>query len=238
MENEFENKKEEKKIEHDVLTAIASGRVKMRPRWKFILEATLLGVGAILVFLILLYLVSFILFILHENGAWFVPDFGAPGWFALFRRLPWILIGFAALFIAILEVLVRRYSFAYQRPLLATVLWMVGIVLVGGAVISATRFHNILFAFARHNTLPVIGGMYRQFGMPGFDDIHRGEILTMASGTFVIQFDDGDTSTVLVMPDTRLPLGEAFQIGNTVVVFGPENFNRVIPAFGIQQIGN
>ncbi len=217
---EPENKKEEQKMERNVLAAISSGRIKMRPRWQFILQAALLGVGAVIILLTLLYLVSFILFALHESGAWFVPNFGLPGWWALFRRLPWVLIGFVIVFVVVLEVLVRRYAFAYQRPLLASALWIVGIVFVGGLVISATRFHREIFDFSRRSGLPVIGGIYQRFGVPRFDDIHRGEIVQMATGTFVIQDDDGDTSTIIIMPATRLPLGNGFEVGDMVVVLG------------------
>jgi hypothetical protein len=234
---EPENKKEEQKIERNVLAEISSGKIRMRPRWQFILQAVLLGVGAVIVLLALLYLVSFILFALHESGAWFVPNFGPPGWWALFRRLPWVLIGFVAVFVIVLEVLVRHYAFAYQRPLLASALWILGIVLVGGLIISATRLHREIFDFARRNGLPVVGGMYQQFGVPRFDDIHRGKIVQMATDTFVIQDDDGDTSTVLIVPATRLPLGDGFEVGDMVVVFGPQDANRIIPAFGIQQVG-
>jgi len=233
----MQNETEENKIEKNVLTAIESGEIKMRPRWQFILQTTLLVTGAIIVLFALLYLVSFIIFILHETGVWFVPNFGLSGWFALFRRLPWALIGLAIIFIVVLELLVRRYAFAYHRPLLASALAMVGIVLVGGAFISATRFHNQLFEFARHNGLPVIGGIYRGFGMPGFDDIHRGLIIQAPTGTFIIQEDDGDTSTVIITPGTRLPFGAGFQVGDTIVVFGPEGPGALIPAFGIEKVG-
>lgn len=235
MDNE-PNKTEEKIVEDKVLADIESGKLKMRPRWQFILQTTLLAIGAILILFAVLYLVSFIFFILHENGAWFVPAFGLPGWFALFRRLPWALIGLAVVFIAILEFLVRRYSFAYHRPLLASALTIIGIVLVGGALISATRFHNDLFAAARHNGLPIVGGMYRGYGMPRFNDIHPGEVIETATGTFVLQDDDGDTSTVIITPQTMLPEGDGFEASETVIVFGPAGPDRIIQAFGIQRI--
>jgi hypothetical protein len=238
MENELEHKNnnEEQKMERDVMQEITSGKVKMRPRWQFVLTATLLGVGAVIVLLTLLYLVSFILFELHESGAWFVPNFGVPGWFAFFHRLPWVLIGFVALFVLVLEVLVRRYAFAYQRPLLASALWIMGIVLTGGAVISATHFQNQLFNVARRSGLPLIGGMYSRFGVPRFDDIRRGQILLISSDTLLIQDDDGDTSTIVITPGTRLPLGDGFSVGDTVVVFGPPGINGIVPAFGIQRV--
>jgi hypothetical protein len=232
------NKKEEKKIEDNVLAAIHSGQIKMRPRWQFILKAALIATGVVIVLLALIYLVSFILFALHESGAWFVPVFGFSGWIAFFQRLPWVLIGFVVLFIILLQVLVSRYAFSYHRPLLASALCIVGIVLVGGVAISLTRFHNQLFDSARHNGLPVFGAMYRGFGMPRFDDIHRGEINEIMANGFVFQDDDGDTSTVVITPTTRLPLGDGFMASDTVIVFGREDLGGMIRAVGIEKIGN
>jgi len=63
-------------IKADVLKAIKDGQVKMRPKWQFITKAALLIVGVVLVALTILYLVSFIVFVLRQTGLLFVPGFG------------------------------------------------------------------------------------------------------------------------------------------------------------------
>ena len=232
----MEGEPEKKNIEQNVLAAIRSGEVKMRPRWRFILNAALVAVGVTILFLALLFLVSFIFFMLRHTGVGLIPAFGF-GWIMFFRRLPWVLIGLVVVFIVVLEVLVRRYAFAYKRPLVASVLSILGVVLIGGVILAATNLHRQLLTSAQHNGLPpMIGGMYRGFGMPRFNDIRRGEIVQIAGNIFVIQDEDGDTSTIVVTPGTRLPFGDAFTSSDTVVVFGVPGPDGTVRALGIQKV--
>ena len=131
---------EENKIKQDVLAAIAGGEIKQRPRWFFVLRGTLVGIGIGLGLCVVLYLISFILFILRETGVWFTPAFGFRGWFVFFRSLPWVLIGLSLIFTAVLEILVKRYSFAYREPLMYSVLGIVAIVAAGGFLLAGEAF--------------------------------------------------------------------------------------------------
>ena len=63
-------------IKEGVLKAIADGQVKMHPKWQFVTKTVLLIVGAVLLALTILYLVSFIVFVLRRTDIWFVPGFG------------------------------------------------------------------------------------------------------------------------------------------------------------------
>jgi len=49
-------------IKDAVLEKIRRGEVHMRPRWQFVLKGVLVALGAVLVALALLYLVSFVFF--------------------------------------------------------------------------------------------------------------------------------------------------------------------------------
>jgi hypothetical protein len=227
--------KEKKEIKESVLKAIADGRVSMRPRWHFVLTAALAATGIVILGLAILYLASFIFFVLRETGILFVPAFGASGFFAFMRALPWLLILLTIVFVAILEVLVRRFAFAYRRPLAYSVLGIVGTVLLGGFLIVQTSFHHELFVSAAHHELPIVGGFYRNFGMPhSGDDVHHGTVLTVIPGGFVIQdlpFDE--TDTILISPATQLPSDFTPTVGERVVIFGDES-GTIIQAFGIR----
>jgi hypothetical protein len=224
-------------LERDVMDAIRKGRVKMRPRWKYVLSSTLLALGAIILLLTLLYIVSFGIFTLRQTGALFVPVFGMRGLFAFFAAIPILLVVLLLLFLATLEVLVRRYAFAYRRPLLVSVLAILAIVAIGGYALERTRIHNDLFRYA-HGPVglpPLIGNMYHPQRVP---DIYRGTIVSMVPGGFVMLDENGaGTTTVLVDPGTRLPLGANFNPGDEVVVFG-DTASGSVRAFGIREIGD
>src|SRR5581483_4753552 len=102
---------DQKQFSEGIMKAIKQGDIKMRPQWYFTLRDILGVIAIVLVLLIAVYLASFIIFVLHQDGAWFVPVFGLAGWWALFNALPWTLISLSAVFIVLLAFLARQYSF-------------------------------------------------------------------------------------------------------------------------------
>ncbi len=224
--------KEKKAVKEKVLAAIQEGRIKMRPRWRFVLSAALIATGAAIFLLALLYLVSFIFFVLHQTGIFFLPELGGRGLSRFFFSLPWMLILLSLVFLLILEAMVRRYKFAYRRPLLYSLLAVAAMVIVGGFLAERTGFHHRIFIYARTNHLPVAGVFYRSFGAEHLESVHRGQILSLSSSTLVLADENGSTSTVLMTSETSIPPGTVLKTGDTVVVFGDIR-NGLIQAEGV-----
>ena len=232
MENETNNNL----LRENVIGAAERGEIKMRPKWYFILRAALVATGLVIFSLLLLYLASFIFFILHRTGIWFVPVFGFRGMFAFIRSLPWLLILLAAVFVLILEVLVRRYSFAYRWPLLYSALAIVFLALVGGFFAAETPMHRNLVEFDRgHGGIPCCGGMYRDIDREQANSTHVGRITEIIPGGFRMQTRNEEILEVAVTPRTRLPFGADFSVDDMVVVFG-DRAGAKIEAFGIREI--
>lgn len=238
----MENNKNQKSIKKSILATIKSGQVKMRPRWLFFLKAALAVLGAVILFLTVLYLASFIIFALRQTGVLFVPAFGLQGWFAFFTHLPFFLICLLMIFIAVLELLVRHYAFAYRRPLLYSALGILALVVIGGLALANTSFHGGMSKYAEKNRETFVGKFYREYGRQRFPDVHRGMIVEMVNNGFMMRSADSfmardireEVLTVIISRRTRLPLGADFYKGDIVVVFGPRNDNAV-QAFGIQK---
>jgi hypothetical protein len=223
---------------HDkILNAINAGELKMRPRWYFIFRNTLFALGALLVILILLYMISFIIFILHRNGLWFVPVFGFQALGIFLFSLPWILILIALIFIFVLEILVKQYAFAYRRPLLYSALGAIGIVFVGGFVIAQSPLHHKFFVIARQGNLPFAGGFYRDFAEQRFKDIHPCTITEITQDGFKAEDNHDEMIEVIIGPETRFPYGTNFSVQDRVLVIGPQE-DQVIKAVGIRKIDN
>lgn len=226
-----------KSIREQVLAKIKNGRVKMLPKWRFILKTVLAIIGIAIIALSLIYLASFIVFILHKTGAWFVPIFGIRGINAFLISLPWLLIFIAAVFIILLEILVKRYAFAYQKPLLYSLFIIILLVALGGLIVSRLGFHEKLFQYAEEKKFPIGGPFYHEYGMRRFRDIHEGIIMEMTDNGFRIKNRRGETLDVIIQSETRFPLGINFATGMRVVVFGPRE-NTAISAMGIRSIAN
>ncbi|MBS3903087.1 MAG: hypothetical protein KGZ30_04600 [Anaplasmataceae bacterium] len=222
---------------HGVMQIIEEGKIAMKPRWHFVLKTSLVILGGILITLALLYLTSFIIFILWYTGAWFVPIYGVKGLISFLLAAPWLLVALVVVFLWILEILFRHYSFAYRRPLLYSTLSVLGLVLVGGFTVAQTSLHENLLEQARRDRLPVAGPLYRSFGLGNISDIHRGVIDQMIDDGFIISNRRNESVEVQLTPQTRFPFGTDFETGDFVVIFGERN-NGQVTALGVQKVGD
>lgn len=225
-ENEYQDAKKE------LVNAIRSGTVAMRPKWHFILKGALFLIGILIALCVALYLVSFAVFAMHETGAWSAPFFGIHELIPFFRALPITLITLSLAFILLLEILVRRYSFAYRTPLLYSLLLILAAVVIVSVLIAP--FHRRPFQAARAGKLPFGGQFYRRFGGGRARDIRHGTVESVTHNGFVLRDLENATSLVLITPETRIPTETHFTIGDILTVFGDEN-NDKIQARGIRK---
>lgn len=214
---------EEEAIQKNVFEAIASGKVKMRSKWYFGLQTILAIVGGIILGLFLIYIVGFIIFLLRQSGLLFAPGIGLSGWYIFFRSLPWLLILLSLIFLLVLIILINHYSFSYQRPLLYSLIVILVIVTGGSLFVSYQRFNP-----------PILENYYSGYGAGELTDVHRGEIVVLASNGFILQGLSGETSTVL-FDSGMSPGGESsFRAGDFVVVFGDRDPSGFIEASAIE----
>lgn len=225
----------QKTLHENILSAIQTGKVHMRPRWHFMLKTALLVLSTVLACLAVIYLVSFIIFMLRQNGAWFAPTFGLHGLRAFLLSLPWVLIALSLLCAVILEVLVRRYQFAYGRPLMYSVLGVVALVLAGGLALAFTPMHGGLLKQARNEQLPFAGAWYKHFDKQLPAGIETGLVTEVHADGCNIQNPRRQHLKVLITPQTRMDHKTNLEIGDMVMVLGRREQN-VIYAEGIREI--
>jgi len=230
----MKNKKKSPSLINQVLDKVQSGQVKMRPKRYFILRAVLIGLITCLVALFALYLVSFIFFSLRASGVWFLPGFGFQAIGVFFSSLPWLLILTALILIIVLEILVKRFAFAYRRPILYSILAIIILTLLGSLVIAKTPFHSDIFWKAQEGKLLMAGGFYRGFGLPKLANVHCGVVSEITDDGFYLETKRGEKLTVLVSSTTR-SIGAKIEKDDQVVVLGKRYDDR-IEAFGCRKV--
>lgn len=147
-----------------IIDAIEEGRIKMRPKWHFVFKALLGVVGAIIAGLALLYVSSLLVFTLHAPTMGVHPMGPRPvGIFVFIRSLPWFLILSSIVFLALLEWLVKKYSFGYRKPLLYSLLGILGFTVLSSLALDAFRAHDRLYRFAEEREVPIMRPIYRHF---------------------------------------------------------------------------
>ena len=215
-----EPKNEKIEITDQVIGAIAEGQVKVRPKWQLAAKSGLLVLICVLLAVVLFYLESFIFFSLRHTGIILLPSFGPRGWLLFMLYLPWLLILLSLILILVLEVLLRRYSLAYHRPLLYSLL----VILVGAGFVGylIAPCHQSIYRVARDNRLPLAGPFYRDLDRHDFSGIRHGMMVSVSGTNFVIQSWDGATSSVIVGDTDDFSNNVHFQQGDELFFFGNE----------------
>ena len=235
----MEDKKEQ--LNNEIISQIKEGKVEMKPRWFFLLRAIFGILGTFLISLCLVFLVSFIMFGLRKSGIIFAPEFGARGFFLFISSLPWILITFSAAFLLVLQILIKRYSFVYRKPIIYSLVALVVITALICLILPSFTFHNAIFKSFRPENgaeLPPVGKFYRNFGVPHPPEVIRGFIVDFSTGTLIIATDDGATSSVIINDFTRMSPDVVLESGRELLILGPRSTSGIIRAFGIREISD
>lgn len=222
-------------IKEDVLKAIHDGQVKMRPKWQFSTKATLMVFGMVLIAFTVLFLVSFIVFVLRQTGVLFEPGFGFSNLGVFFMSLPWVMILLAAVFMLLLEMIIKKYPFAYARPFLYSSLAVIFLGIIGGIIIGETPLHQRFFDEAENGQLPFAGPIYQHYGEQP-QNVTVGTITQINSNGYQILLygDEDDIFSVVVGPQTQVPPPGSLKEGDIIVILGPRQ-GSIIVASAIQR---
>ena len=134
-----------------------------------------------------------------------------------------------------MEILVKRFSFAYRRPILYSILGIIALALLGSFVIGQIKIHPYLFQRAQEKRLPMAGKFYRDFGAGKFHNAHRGITFEITKNGFKIETHGNETLNIIITPDTRFPFGKDIKENDSVMILG-ERDNCTVRAFGIRKV--
>jgi hypothetical protein len=208
-----------------ILNSIKSGGLSRKPRWQFILQATFAAIGVILVLLAAVYLASAVFFALRVNGSWFLPTLGFAGVPEFLRSLPWVLLILSIIFVVLLYELVKRYAFAYGRPLLYSALAVVVVVTASAVLVGFTSLHKGIFQLARDGELPFAGTpLFENFGRQP-NDVTIGIITSLSRMSMTITAHDRISYTITLSATIQPPANA--KAGDEVVVLGYRHDNTI-----------
>lgn len=223
-------------VREHVFSKIERGEAQMRTRRYFALKDALVAAVILLIVFILLYLMSFILFVLRRTGVWFAPAFGFRGVEVFLASLPWFLIIVAAFFAILAEMFMRRYAFIYRKPVVYSFIAIIALVAAGGFLMSRTAFHPGMFRYVEEHEVPLMASFYRGYGKQRVPRIHVGIVTAVNDEGFCLTNPFGETSLIRVDKEMVFPFDEPFLEGDDVVVLG-EQEGMIVQAQGVQRVG-
>jgi len=178
------NSKEKNSIKDKILSEIKKGDIKMHPKFTYALKAIFVIVAVLILVAIMIFLMSFIVFSLENNGAQFLIGSGFVGILYLMHSLPWVLIIIILIAIVLIETLIKRFKFAYRRPLIYSLLT----VLIAGVACGFLMHHE---SFHRGVSCLINDSFYRDRENINLPNTYKGKILELDQNFIKIEEING-----------------------------------------------
>ncbi len=232
-------KKEKDKISitKEVLLKIEKGEVKMRSKYIFILK-TILIVGLIALFsLFILYLGSLMVFVFKINDMDIFSGMGIQGIKIILNTFPWYLVFLMFLLVFLVEILAKKFSLVYRKPLLYSFVIIVMLMVVGSVFVDATSIHHSFFDLAEEERLPrAMGGMYRYLGNLEMENVHFGTLLDKSKESWLLEIKEGEVVYLNISQRTKgRRKFEEIEEGSEIIVIG-ERVGKKIEVLGFRGI--
>lgn len=208
----------EKDIKNSILDKIKKGNIRKIPKIVFDLKKTLWVFLILVLFLITLFLGSFILFALQFSGLMSLPNFGILGFQILMGNFPWILLSLFVILVLTLEAIVSRYKFLYKRPLIYSFLILVVVASCVSFFVWKASLQDRIYKNFKNDT--VLQYFYNQYLNPPPDVFHPGTVLEATANGFVLEGSNRAPINVEISDDTKIPKGFKISPGNRILVIG------------------
>lgn len=218
-------------ITNKILKIIEEKKIAMKPKWYFVLRAALAITGVVGLLVATLFVTSFVVFTMMHNGIARIPLDTAFGWMLVARNAPWMLIVIAIIFMVLLEVLVRRYSFSYKRPLTYTATGIILLCALGSFLLVKTPFHEGMLQEAREHRLRLGGPLYRAYPMKKIEGFRSGIIEKFEDKNFYLVHDN-ERDLIIITPITRMP--KKLREQDKVLIMGNEQAPKIFEAVMIK----
>lgn len=200
-------------IKNDVMSAIKSGQVTMKPKAYFILGSILLGGGiAIAAILTLLFIGVTIFHLRTQNPIGFLR-YGTVGGPIFLRLFPWKALIFSIVGIWSGLALLKKYDISYKKSFAGISLAFVGALIVFAFILDQVGVGDRL-----EKTKP-LSPLYKQQFIQ--DNMLMGEVVAASQSALVVRDPrSGKDITVARNEKTLLPQGADFEVGDHVGAVG------------------
>ena len=205
-------------IHNLILKKIESGAIRQKPKWHFVLMTLGIVFGVIALFLVLLYLVSFVALFLREHLLFEALSFGPRTVFEIVYTLPFLLIILVTTVFLILHVLVRHFAFAYMKPVAATLgLGLLFTLFLFALVLIADKESKIA-RFGQTQRFPGIEAMHMQLKKRAPPLVLAGTLLEVEGNVYKLTLTNGDEVTLMISDRTRKDR-PVYEVGDPLVFF-------------------
>lgn len=185
-----------------ILQAIHDRKVHMKSRWRIAAFQALRLVGFGALTLLFVFLLSFFMYSVYQNGSAFLLLSGWSGMWTFLSTIPWLpaLLGVCAALG--FGILVSQQTRAYRFPVSYTLAGMAILLIAVSFAVTQTSIHPAIAGFASNHALPIVQPLYEALPKAETEAAVVGEVQDVQRTSITVQDRQGKTVSVQVDPQT------------------------------------
>lgn len=152
-----------KDLKQNIVSYIENHKVSMKPRWHFVLLALLRAITAFVVFISVVYLISFTTLIMREHELFKIFEVSPRSVHGFMLGVPWVLVLLSLALLIVLEVLTRKFEFVYKRPMVYSLFALIALVLGAGLVVYRIDREFRFARFGEKPDMPILGPVHKYY---------------------------------------------------------------------------
>ena len=146
-------------ILNNIEKLVKENQIKIIPRSHFMLRTGVMSVAGFLVLLAIIYALSLVIFLARRNGP---PTVGLGDVLFNLDVLPMLIIIFSIVGMVLIEILSRKYTFAYRLPSLVLFLFIIIFVSAVSVLVDRMMFHDRMHDILMRNRFDNLDKMYQR----------------------------------------------------------------------------
>lgn len=146
-------------ILNNIEKLVKENQIKIIPRSHFMLRTGVMSVAGFLVLLAIIYALSLVIFLARRNGP---PTVGMGDVLFNLDVLPMLIIIFSIVGMVLIEILSRKYTFAYRLPSLVLFLFIIIFVSAVSVLVDRMMFHDRMHDILMRNRFDNLDKMYQR----------------------------------------------------------------------------
>ena len=230
-------------LKKNILDKINKGDIKMKPKIYFTFKTVLVWAVIVATVVVMSFFVSFVIFGIKESSKLFLLGFGSAGIRTFFVAFPWLLLVLEIALLFAVDVLLKRFKFAYRTPFIYLILSTVILVMFTSIFISSTPLHETLYQEVVEQKIPVLEAMYLNVKRPPSEKgVFRGIITNIDDDMFTIYNDDKDKDeddgyrTIFIPKDQSKYTSSVIKVGDFVLAACSQEENGRCYVYGLKNL--
>lgn len=147
------------KVLNNINQLIATNQIKMIPRWQFVLRTSLLSIVGFLVLLFIVYALSLFVFLIRRDAP---PTNAMHDILFNLNVMPVVIVLFSIVGIVLIEILTKKYTFAYRVPSIVLFLIIITFVSAVSTFVDRIMFHDHMHKMFLNNKMDTLDFIYER----------------------------------------------------------------------------